>query len=462
MEFAEPSNLLETRRGKGLSALYPVFPQQLPDETLYSLVTRFHMLNGRPRVGRTLSLLFGTPIYLSLHTFLPNKIGYFVDWLAGATIGHSLDAIEHFTSLPYFRPFLRKSLYARAHRELVVGNNSSSIRSRLGLHRFHSSIPTFRYCSDCRNQDLLMYGVPYWRRLHQLPMVHVCHLHDRLLTTIPIRTYNHESGRCGLDLPPAGHSSTLDVHPTCADTQYPIYKRFAEDMCATLHLSNTRRAVPQLIYSQRCRELGYIRGRTVAQSKLARNLVDHYGAAVFAEAGYDVNWLTRSLLKHIRPDSPREINNPAAHLIMIGFLFNSFNEFINYSAPDFNSDDESTGSSNAKREPRKLLTTRETARRAVRLVKGGLTVAGASKRVRCSPESVMLLASTMGIVPKPKWVRLCIESKSLRAAIVSADPLYLIARRFGLCLEYVNALLVIDTRLSAKRKAYIKERVRSQ
>ena len=68
----------------------------------------------------------------------------------------------------------------------------------------------------------------------------------------------------------------------------------------------------------------------------------------------------------------------------------------------------------------------------------------------------MFLASKMGLVPKPKWVRLCIGNKALRTAIASAEPLHTIAKRFDLCLEYINAMLVVDIRLKEKRDAFIK------
>ena len=366
MQLVEPKNTLDTGRCNGFSALFPFFPKQLPDETLYSLVARFHMLNGGPRVSATLSLLFGTSYSLSLHTLLPNRIGYLNDRLTASADNSGADAIERFTCLPYFRPFLRDSLYETASRSLLTFTNNTSIRSRLGLQSFHSSLPTLQYCSDCRDQDLLIHGVPYWRRLHQLPMVHVCHMHDHPLTEIPIRVHNRKSGFCSLDLPPAARSSIPNVYPNCAGARYPIYKRFAEDMYAILHSGITRHVVPQIIYSERCRELRYIRSRRVAQSQLAGDLADHYGQNILDEAGYNVNWLSRSLLKNMRPNSPQEINNPAAHLLMIGFLFNSFTDFTTYTTPHSIHKSGTTDSSRVPHAPRKLLTTRESVLHAVR------------------------------------------------------------------------------------------------
>jgi len=457
MHLVEPRNMLDTCRCNGLNALSPFFiTQLLPDETLYSLVARFHMLNGRPRVSATLSLLFGTSLYLSLHTLLPNRIGYFNNKLTADADNNGINAIEHFTCLPYFRNFLRESLYDTACQAFLTQNNNTSIRRRLGLHSFHSSSPTLRYCSDCKDQDLLMYGVPYWRRLHQLPMVHVCYVHNRPLTDIPIRFYNQASESYSLDLPPAARSSISNAYPNYVGARYPIYKRFVEDMYTTLRSRIMRQVDPRIIYIERCRELGYIWRRYVAKKRLARDIADYYGRIILDEAGYNEDWLSRSLLKHMDPGSRREINNPAAHLIMIGFLFKSFNNFISYTTPQSTHHNWSTVQSVVHSKSRTLLTTRESVVRAVGLVKRGLSVTAASRIIKCSPEPVRLLASIIGLILKPRWVRLCIGNTNLRIAVATAEPLTTVAKRFDLCLEYINAMLIVDVGLKEKRNASIK------
>ncbi len=456
MQLVEPSKLLNIRHCNGFKVLFPFFPTLFPDETLYSLVTRFHILNGGSRVNATLSLLFGTSLYLSLHTLLPNRIGYLNDKLTADADDSDIDAIEHFTCLPYFRLFLRESLYETACRAFLTHNNNTSIRRRLGLQSFHSSSPTLRYCSDCKDQDLLMHGVPYWRRLHQLPMVHVCHVHNRPLTDIAIRFYAQASGSCSLDLPPVASSPISNAYSNYVGGRYPIYMRFVEDMYATLQSGIMRQIDPRIIYSERCRELGYIRRRWIAKKRLARDIAGHYGRIILDEAGYNVDWLSHSLLKHMDPASRREINNPAAHLIMIGFLFKSFNDFINYTTPKSTHHNGATDLSAVRIKSKKLLTTHESVVRAVRLVKCGLGVTAASRIIKCSPEPVRLLASKMGLISKPRWVRLCIGNTNLRTAVSSAEPLTAVAKRFGLCLEYINAMLVVDIGLKKKRNASIK------
>jgi len=456
MQLVESKKMLNIRPSDGFSELFPFFPQQLPDETLYSLVARFYILNGRLRVTKTLSLLFGSPNHLSLHTLLPNGLGYLNNLLTAGTDINGLYAIERFTCLPYFRPFLQDSQYETASRALLTRTNNVYIRSRLGLRSFHSSAPSLRYCSYCRDWDLLNYGIPYWRSLHQLPMVHVCPLHAHPLIEFQIQLYERASGVSSLDLPPLCTNSIPNTGPTYTDPYYPVYKRFAEDMYSILHLRDIHQVDPTVIYNERCQELGYIRRRRIAQLRLANDFANHYGPTIVYEAGYNINCLSHSLLRRMRPDSPRHIYNLAAHLLMIGFLFSSFNEFINYKNPISIRHNDTTDLIRVPLAPRKLLTTRESVIRAIRLVKSGLSVTAASRLIKCSPEPIMLLASKMGLVPKPKWVRLCIGNKALHNAITSTEPLQTIAKRFGLCSEYIIAMLIVDVGLKEKRNASIK------
>jgi len=456
MQIVELRNMLDTRRCNAFNTLFPFLPQLLPDETLYGLVTRFHILNGRPHVRRTLSSLFGSFYFLSLHTLLPNRLRYLSSVLPAGMDNSGLSAIERFTCLPYLRPFIRKSLYEIACHALLTHTNNTSIRCRLGLKPYHLSVPILRYCVDCRDQDLLTHGIPYWRRLHQLPMVHICISHERLLTEIPLQFYDNSSGVSSLDLPPL---VTPSIPDGCSDhdgARSPIYKRFVEDFYVAMHSAIASQINPRVIYNERCRELGYIPRVRIATKRLAGDIADYYGQIILDEAGYNVGTLDRTLLKYMNADSSREIYNPAAHLIMIGFLFKSFNDFISYTAPQSTRHYGATDSSVVRKKSKTLLTTHESVVRAVRLVKRGLGVTAASRIIKCSPEAVRLLASKMGLISRPRWVRLCIGNTNLRTAVATAEPLTTVAKRFDLCVEYINAMLVVDVGLKEKRNASIK------
>ena len=46
---------------------------------------------------------------------------------------------------------------------------------------------SLRYCPACRESDLKQYGMSYWRRQHQIPIVWFCADHDVPLLTAPIK-----------------------------------------------------------------------------------------------------------------------------------------------------------------------------------------------------------------------------------------------------------------------------------
>lgn len=42
----------------------------------------------------------------------------------------------------------------------------------------------FRFCRQCREQDLQIYGMTYWHREHHLPGVDICPIHEIALEQV--------------------------------------------------------------------------------------------------------------------------------------------------------------------------------------------------------------------------------------------------------------------------------------
>ncbi|HEN8710205.1 TniQ family protein [Pseudomonas putida] len=146
------------------------FPTPLPDETITSLVTRYHQISGGVGVRRTLTDLFGS-VTRSYASDLPCYLSRLE-----ASSGFGGLADNH-TLLPYFEPFLSPGIARRA-RKLMQSAQSEGLKMTLGITA--AGFERFRvrqYCPRCVAVDVSVNGVSYWHIGHQATGVHVCPVH---------------------------------------------------------------------------------------------------------------------------------------------------------------------------------------------------------------------------------------------------------------------------------------------
>ncbi len=146
------------------------FPEPYPEETLYSILSRF--IDEFQAVTSVVYL----EIFRTSSIFWPitGLIACIDNFIGQLPIGHTFSAeyfINNHTLVPYYAPFM-----------------SPERASMINLKHVHLiEKPYLRYCPDCIKQDMLLYGEPYWHRVHQCPGVFVCPEHKILLvkTSIP-------------------------------------------------------------------------------------------------------------------------------------------------------------------------------------------------------------------------------------------------------------------------------------
>ena len=96
--------------------------------------------------------------------------------------------IRQTTVFPYFAPFLsqdRKDTFLEYMLNTDIPKGSAFFSLGIGKLRqpknFH-----LRFCESCWHEDVQTCGEPYWRRLHQLPGVLMCHRHGSPLMDAPV------------------------------------------------------------------------------------------------------------------------------------------------------------------------------------------------------------------------------------------------------------------------------------
>jgi Tn7-like transposition protein D/TniQ len=147
----------------------------LPDETLFSLCSRYHRASGNRLSSTTCRLLFGHPRQGCAHDF-PARLDYLLS-VAGDALGSTDSIVEQRTVLPLYLRFASQNLIDAALSAAAQGS-SGGLKFQLGLltSRFRANHP-LKACRDCIVEDAQNHATPYWHREHQLPGIWVCRRH---------------------------------------------------------------------------------------------------------------------------------------------------------------------------------------------------------------------------------------------------------------------------------------------
>lgn len=297
------------------------FPTPLEDELLYSAVARYHYAVGAARGTATKRRLFGT---FSLPTALPGNLEHFAAQLPPGTIDVR-QVIERHTNFPYFAPFLSTE-YGR--RTLVRMREQDGLAVKLGLGLVGSQIKDVRFLRQCRLCVLEQRntgGQPYWRRIHQLPGVATCPIHDEPLIDRCPQCGPFDHRHAALILPEercrqCGHAYTAP--PPTADAALGIAQAKFATLSREALLANLPTPPPRVrpaVYADAFAALGIKSKKSTLSGEISARVRAHWGAAFLKHLGLEDGptfALPRGLLHEIEATT-----HPVFHLLVIGMLF---------------------------------------------------------------------------------------------------------------------------------------------
>lgn len=146
------------------------FPSPYPDELWYSVICRYHVHSGNYCAKHTMRQLYGD--YFSAPSLL--LCGHIDTLLAQLPQGYlsARDIVMQHTFYPYYARFFptqrKRSTYAYA-----INGNPLAVH-RMGISQANGNhCSVMRYCPVCYQEDLQLYGEPYWHRSHQLPDIQI-------------------------------------------------------------------------------------------------------------------------------------------------------------------------------------------------------------------------------------------------------------------------------------------------
>lgn len=238
--------------------------------------------------------------------------------------------IMSYTLFPYYTAFLPQKRV-----DLVISsmmsNYGGDIHVRTGIMASNVSVPGFlRYCPECIVHDKLVYGEYYWHRIHQIPGVLVCPIHNMQLQDSRIAGHGmnkHEffaanEYNCRVK-PAVSISNEQDKIITIAKDIVWLMDNY-QAVRKTKGIENGFRDK----YISILQEKGFAttNGR-VYQEELIHTFRCFYGDDFLSKVHCDVkeindNWLSGIVRKH------RKVFHPLRHLLLIRFLTGNIADFF--------------------------------------------------------------------------------------------------------------------------------------
>ncbi len=155
------------------------FPDFLPDETVYSVAGRY-MDRMQFRSPSTVSQHFFGTSSTGMITDLPSHLDHLVKALPSYHKYTSDMIIDQNTLFPFYVPFLPAGRATVLRQRMR--SNDAFVHTIAGVTKSKASrIDWLRYCPACVYRDRITYGECYWHRLHQIPGVLVCPVHEIML-----------------------------------------------------------------------------------------------------------------------------------------------------------------------------------------------------------------------------------------------------------------------------------------
>lgn len=302
-----------------------VWPEPLPDETLYSLVAHTCRLNGWPSERGACSHLFGDHDSLRLGDVLVDMDRFVAE--TRGLYGGPADVLARMTHTCFF-----DRLGSRPGVDVAQPLNPDAVDADvapefLGLATLsNGQAHIWRWCPECNEEDLGRHGRVYWRRTHQLPGVFVCTQHGRSLleANIPYRVRQQH-----LFLPDnLPEKATSPSCPPGADLDEAMaLARFATQVQDTPDEDNSPEAVQGALIDGLSAAGLVTKGGNVRRQEFLLSLTDFYGGLIGVEsiaqqlAKGRLNCLTRELTDSVQ-------SRPAVLNLMLAFwLFGSWELF---------------------------------------------------------------------------------------------------------------------------------------
>lgn len=159
------------------------FPIPYPDETLYSVISRYKVWSGNTNSKELLREIYGKET-LTASRHLSSDIKILRKNLPENYPFTEEEIIKNLTLYNYYLAFSTNERAKTVYKYMLQGEGSK-IFSTLGIsNNSINSNMNLKYCEECLKEDKKLYGEGYWHREHQLYGILICSKHKISLKEI--------------------------------------------------------------------------------------------------------------------------------------------------------------------------------------------------------------------------------------------------------------------------------------
>lgn len=286
----------------------------LPNESIYSYLIRYCLKDGYPNLTSAVKYYIGSASKQWSAQF-PSFISQ-VSAFSGIPFQRLL--FEH-SVYPVYRTFLSKGVTNKVE-ELLQTGGALNLESKMSLVANRLQAPSeLKYCPLCVREDLENYAWEYWHIKHQLPGSMACTRHNCKLIGVKVN-------RKRLVLPPTENL----IHLSASDSAIKL-----STLSESLFELNGFRLTSEVlnnVYRYRLVELGLATHNSSIRIKVTkwRDQLKQYWEPIRYDPqiseilNKDKGWQYPVNLLYGRDKA----FHPLKHLLVIGHLFGTFNEFI--------------------------------------------------------------------------------------------------------------------------------------
>lgn len=288
-------------------SIHPFTVTGLQDETLDSVIARTFKLHAFRSWRYFYEELCGIPGRLPL-----NGISGRLDEFA-AFFGHPLSGAEMLRSLTLWNGF---SAFMSAEDRAYLAERLSSHRevhsSSKGQAKPRTRQP-FRFCEACVREDHDAYGIGYWHRSHQMPLVNLCWKHGIMLRQL-VASRGHQI----IPMPGSHLSEAKLCGGRCAEDS-KRFASFAHDILACDILPG--RSHLKEVYWKRMDLRGLTFGTRIHYKEVASQCAKlQDGLDTSPHLNDPSHWLANVLYS--------TTSNLPMHLILVASLFDQWSDFL--------------------------------------------------------------------------------------------------------------------------------------
>lgn len=159
------------------------FPTPYPGEWWYSVLCRYHVRSGHSKYATTISELYGGRPMVHGRLIPGGDCAAILSNLPPEVLSID-DVLANHTLLPYYTRFFAPDKKRQVWEALRAGHGSgiTSIRTQMP-----DGTEGLKYCPTCYLLDTAEYGEPFWHRVHQIPLLPICPMHQMPLVVVPAK-----------------------------------------------------------------------------------------------------------------------------------------------------------------------------------------------------------------------------------------------------------------------------------